>query len=114
MERPSQLTGLLGHPLCSWMFRAPSEMDAPTAEFDEEQRMEDLEPGRFKGKEIAGPHLLTIVVQQGAPTTTLLGPVVCNNASEQAARVKQRRVANRGSRRPAQCGIALGQFSLAL
>ena len=53
-QRPGQLPGLLRHPRPARSGRAPREMHATSAELDEEQHVEPLQPDRLHGEEIDG------------------------------------------------------------
>ena len=51
-ERPSNLSRLLRDPLAVGMRRAAGQMHAPTADFNEEQHVQSLQPHCVDGKEV--------------------------------------------------------------
>ena len=53
-QRPRQLPGLLRHPRPARIGRAPREMHATTAQLDEEEHVEPLQPDCLHGEEIDG------------------------------------------------------------
>ena len=66
-QRPGQLPGLLRHPRPARSGRAPREMHATSAELDEEQHVEPLQPDCLHGEEIDGEHTLSMRSNEFAP-----------------------------------------------
>ena len=66
-QRPRQLPGLLRHPGPAWIGCAPGEMHTTTAQLDEEEHVEPLQPDRLHGEEIDGEHTLPMRSYEFAP-----------------------------------------------
>ena len=66
-ERPCDLPRLLRDPHCVWMRRAAGQMYAATADLDEEQRVQSLEPDRVHGEEIDRDDALRLGPQKLTP-----------------------------------------------
>ena len=66
-QRPRQLPGLLRHPRPARIGRAPGEMHATTAQLDEEEHVEPLQPDRLHGEEIDGEQAVPMRSYEFAP-----------------------------------------------
>ena len=66
-QRPRQLPGLLRHPWPARSGCAPREMHATSAELDEEEHVEPLQPDRLHGEEIDGEQALAMRSYKFAP-----------------------------------------------
>lgn len=66
-QRPGQLPSLLRHPRPARVGRAPREMHATSAELDEEEHVEPLQPDRLYGKEIDGKQAVPMRSDELAP-----------------------------------------------
>ncbi len=62
LDVPTQVTSLLRDPRTGWVRRAPSQMDAPRAEFNKEEDVDRFQPHGFHREEITRQDLLVIVV----------------------------------------------------
>ena len=58
---PHKLSGLLRYPAAIQIRRAPSEMDTPASQLDEEEHIDGLQEDRLDGKEITGQDLIFVV-----------------------------------------------------
>src|SRR5258708_19361751 len=67
LQVPGKLSGLLGYPDRIGMLGDACQINPASAQFDEEQRVQRLQPDGFDGKEIAGQHLLFVMIQEGSP-----------------------------------------------
>ena len=67
LERPGELTGLLGNPGAGRVGGAAGEVHAAACEFDEEEDVEALQRDRLDGEEIDGEHALRLLPQEGTP-----------------------------------------------
>jgi hypothetical protein len=61
---------LLRHPFLIGMRGATGEMHAPTADFDEEQHVQSLEPNRIYRKEIGGDEAFRLRLKELTPRRT--------------------------------------------
>ena len=66
-QSPHQLPGLLCHPGRARIWRAPGDMNAAAAQFDEEEHVEPLQPDRLHGEEIDGEQTLPMRSYEFAP-----------------------------------------------
>ena len=66
-QRPRQLPGLLCHPRPARIGCAPREMHATSAELDEEEHVEPLQPDRLHGEEIDGEQAAPMRSDELAP-----------------------------------------------
>jgi hypothetical protein len=66
-QGPRQLARLLRDARPAWMGRAPSQMHATTAQLDEEEHVEPLQPGRLHREEIDRQHALPMRSYELAP-----------------------------------------------
>ncbi len=63
---------MLCHPSSSWTVSAPSQVDAPTPEFNKKQHIDGFQPGGLDGEEVAGHDLMFVVCEKRAPAAPLL------------------------------------------
>lgn len=71
LQLPDQVAGLLNHPPRRGMAGAARVMNPPTADLQEEQHVQPLQPGCFHGKEVRGQQLLGMLSEElppGGPT----------------------------------------------
>src|SRR5262245_39826642 len=66
-QGPRQLPGLLNDPRLARIGRATGQMDAPAAQFDEEQDIESLQPDRLDREEIDGQQALPMCPHELSP-----------------------------------------------
>ena len=66
-QLPGELTSLLGHPSGVRLIGAARQIHPAGVQFDEEQHVNGLQPQGLDGEEIAGQHLMLVVVQERAP-----------------------------------------------
>src|SRR5258708_6165919 len=67
IQRPAQLAGLLSDPNRGRVTGTASQMDASAADFDEKEHVQCLQPKRFHTEEIAGEHLVLVLVEECPP-----------------------------------------------
>ena len=65
---PHKLSGLLRYPAAIQIRRAPSEMDTPASQLDEEEHIDGLQEDRLYGEEVTGQDLIFVVPHQVTPT----------------------------------------------
>jgi len=74
LDVPGQMPRLLHHPVAGGMCRAAGEMHTATANLDEEQDVQRLEPNGLDGEEVGSQDLLSVLPQELAPgASTTLG-----------------------------------------
>jgi hypothetical protein len=66
-QDPRELSGLLCDPLTARLGRASREMHTTTAQLDQEEHVESLEPDRLDGEEIYREHAASVRSQEFAP-----------------------------------------------
>ena len=68
LKIPDDLPGLLNNPGTIWMGGAAGEVDATSADLNEEQHIGCLEEQRFNREEVARQNLVSVVIHQVTPT----------------------------------------------
>ncbi len=61
LDVPTQLARLLGHPSTGRVRGAAGQMDTATAELDEKQHIEGLQPSGLDGEEVTGQDLVSVL-----------------------------------------------------
>ncbi len=72
LDLPAELTGLLRHPRTRRVGSTARQMDVATAELDEKQDVQRLQPRRFDREEVAGEDFILVMLQEGPPATAPL------------------------------------------
>src|SRR5215472_6357790 len=67
LQLPGQIPRLLHHPLAGGMGGHPGEVNAAAADLNEEEDVEQAQPDRVHGEEVAGQDLVGVLVDELAP-----------------------------------------------
>ena len=66
-QMPSQVPGLLSNPSGVWIGCATGDVNPTSTDFDEEEHVECSQHHRFDREEVAGEHLVFVVIEKCSP-----------------------------------------------